>query len=267
MNKLKRRYGTWALVAGGALGLGAAYSRSLAKYGFNVIIVDRLVEKMRQLAEELQNQYKIEVLQSELDLNESGAAQQVYALADKVHCRLIVYNAAYGPVKAFRANTLDELDYYINVNSRTLLKLIHCIAGQERHGERSGFVIMSSLAGLWGTQLVAPYSATKAFDLALGEALYHELKDHGMDILVCCAGATDTPNYQNTKPAYGWPRPNVLSPEKVAAYALKNLGSGPLCIPGVSNKLTYFVLNHLLPKRWALFIMNRTMVRMYRHRL
>jgi short-subunit dehydrogenase len=263
MNQFRQKYGNWGVVAGGAIGLGAAFSRALAKRTINVVIIDKEKDHLKDLQAELRDQYQIEVAILQLDLSENAAAEEIYQVMDEKGCRLLVYNAAYGPVKKFISNTSDELDYYIDLNSRTPLKLSHLIANHQDHKEKFGLLIMSSLAGIWGTQLVAPYSATKAFDLGLGEALYHELKPLGIDVTVCCAGATDTPNYRSTGPQYGLIRPNILAPEKVAEKALDYLGMGPVVIPGFFNKLTYFMLNHLMPRKFALYLMNGTMRNMY----
>jgi short-subunit dehydrogenase len=123
---------------------------------------------------------------------------------------------------------------------------------------------MSSLAGLWGTQLVASYGATKAFTLNFAEALHHELKDENIDTMACIAGATATPAYLNTKPKYGLFKPRVMNPLYVADYALKNLGKKAYCIPGVSNKLTCFFMTRILTRSMAAGIINSTMGKMYR---
>ena len=122
---------------------------------------------------------------------------------------------------------------------------------------------MSSLAGFWGTQLVAPYSATKAFDFNLAEALHHELRADGIDVMACCPGATDTPGYRSSNPRYGWFKPSVMKPEDVAKGALKKLGKGAYYIPGFSNKLTFFLFSRVFPRKWAAGIFNNTMEQMY----
>jgi NADP-dependent 3-hydroxy acid dehydrogenase YdfG len=47
-------YGPWALVCGSADGLGAAYSRALAKRGLNLIMVDFQPKKLETLRHELE---------------------------------------------------------------------------------------------------------------------------------------------------------------------------------------------------------------------
>lgn len=122
---------------------------------------------------------------------------------------------------------------------------------------------MSSLAGLIGMQLVSPYAATKAFAWNLAEALHHELQQHKIDVMACIAGATATPAYLKTKPKYGWPKPAVMRPEEVTEQALNKLGKKVLFIPGFSNRLNYFILTRLMPRKMAASIANKTMAKMY----
>ena len=84
--------------------------------------------------------------------------------------------------------------------------------------------------------------------------------------MACIAGATSTPTYLKTKPAYGVFKPNVMSPENVVKASLSKLGKKKLYIPGFSNRLNYFVLLRLLPRSIASKIVNKTMAKMYAHR-
>ena len=198
------------------------------------------------------------------DLAQHNSAERLMEAIQKVDCRLVVFNAAYGPVKAFLHNTHEELDLYLDLNSRTPIHLLHrftkYLIDQQTSG---GAILMSSLAGLFGTQLVTPYSATKAFDFNLAEGLHYELKPHNIDILACCAGAMDTPNYQSTEPQYGRLKPNVMAPSDVAGPALQQLGRRPLFIPGFSNRLTYFLFTRIFSRKMATWLLNRTMGKMY----
>jgi len=124
---------------------------------------------------------------------------------------------------------------------------------------------MSSLAGLIGMHMVTSYAATKAFSWNLAEALHHELKPHHIDVMACIAGATATPAYMKTNPTYGLIKPSVMKPSTVAEAALKKLGKKTLFIPGYSNRLNYFILTRLLPRKIAAGIANGTMSKMYSH--
>jgi short-subunit dehydrogenase len=127
---------------------------------------------------------------------------------------------------------------------------------------RGGIVLMSSLAGTQGTAYVATYAATKAFNLVLGEGLWDELRDRGVDVLACRAGATRTPAYVSSNPAPG-PAP-VMEARPVAVAALDALGKGPSMVPGVLNGAVAFLMQRLMPRRAAVATMGKATRKMYR---
>lgn len=262
MKNLKK-YGSCALVAGAAEGLGAAFTNELAGQGFDLILVDKDESKLNKLADSLREIYSLNIRTCVIELAEKESAKKLRDLMKEAGCRLVIYNAAYGPVKKFLANSEEELHYYMDVNSRTPLLLIHSLALHKPGSEPVGFLLMSSMAGMLGTNLVAPYSATKAFNLNLSEGLYYELKPGGFDIMACIAGATDTPNFRSTNPSKSRFSPTPMSPEQVAHEALGKLGKQAYYIPGFSNKLTVFFLFRILGRKAALRIMNSTMRSMY----
>jgi short-subunit dehydrogenase len=265
MSDFAERFGQWGIVAGAAEGIGAAYCRELAREGLNVIMVDTNQTGMESLARELENESGIKTARLVLDLASPGAAERCMEMIIEHDSRLLIYNAAYSRVKPFLSAEPEELDLYLDVNARTPLKLVYSFAKRLADQKRSGgILLMSSLAGLWGTRLVASYSGTKAFNLALAEALSYEFRPRGIAISACCAGATATPGYLGTNPSYGLIRPSVMDPRRVAAIALKKLGKKTIILPGITNRMTYFFLTRILPRSLAAGLVNRTMKRTYR---
>ena len=262
----KEKYGTWGLVAGAAEGLGKAFSESLAKRGMHVILIDKIEDKLYATANHLEIQYGIQTKKLLLDLSVVSNISKIFESMQDLDCRLIVYNAAYGPVKPFLNNSSEELDYYIDLNNRMPIHLVFHFIQNLPEATSAGVILLSSLAGLFGTDLVAPYGATKAFNYNLAEGLYHEFHSKGIDILACCAGATDTPNFCATQPKYGFIKPSVTSPHFVAESTLKNLGKKGLYIPGFSNRLTYALITRLLSRKAASRLINKTMKNMYGYR-
>lgn len=262
--QFKNKYGPWALIAGSAEGLGEAWSTALAKRGINLIMVDHQQDKLMALSEKLCKEFNIETSSLHLDLSDSNASAQMMKMAEKHDCRLLIYNAAYSLIKPFTEHSEEELDYFIEINTRTQIKLVHAFSKlliAKNNG--GGIILMSSLAGLIGMRLVAPYAATKAFSWNLSEALSHELKEHQIDVMACIAGATATPAYNKTDPKYGKLKPLVMKPEDVAEAALNKLGKKTLFIPGFSNRMNYFILTRLLPRKFASRVANNTMKKMY----
>ena len=80
---------------------------------------------------------------------------------------------------------------------------------------------MTSLAASQGNPLLASYAASKAFELVLAEGLWAELRERGVDVLACRAGATRTPGYAASRPRRSVP---LMEPADVAEKALDALG-------------------------------------------
>jgi uncharacterized protein len=93
---------------------------------------------------------------------------------------------------------------------------------------------MSSVAGITSSPFAATYAGTKAFALAFGESLWGELKPHGIDVLTCVAGPTQTPTYSEVQTS-NFPKP--MDAGVVAEAALGALGKRTRVVPGWANKL------------------------------
>ena len=265
MNDFLKRFGQWGMVAGAAEGIGAAYCVELAKRGMNVIMVDVKEPEMASLAKKLEISYKVHIQTVGMDLAQKDAPEKCMAAMVGLDCRLLVYNAAYSRVKPFIASSREELDLYINVNTRTPEHLVYLFANRLKNGHQSGGVLlMASLAGIWGSKFVAAYSATKAFNMRLAEALSFEFRPYHIDICAVCAGATATPGYLGTNPAGGFPGPNVMQPGRVASIAMKKMGKKTIIIPGTGNRFNYFLLTRILPRSLSVRMVNFVMGRTYR---
>jgi len=260
----KKKYGPWCIVVGAAEGLGEAYTVALANRGMHIIMVDNQKTLLDTLSKQVELGFGIKTIQLHLDLREADAHEQMMQQIQKVDCRLLVYNAAFSLIKPFISHTTEELDLFIDINTRTQIKIVHqfsqYLIGKKQSG---GMILMSSLAGLIGMQLVVPYAASKAFAWNLAEALHHELTPYKIDIMACISGATATPAYLKTNPRYGVLKPSVMNPCRVAELALKKLGRKTLFIPGFSNRVNYFILTRIMPRKMAASIANKTMGNMY----
>ena len=66
-----RRYGPWAVIAGGSEGVGASLGVQLAERGVNVVLIARNGERLEQIAAELQERYGVETRTLAADLTSS----------------------------------------------------------------------------------------------------------------------------------------------------------------------------------------------------
>lgn len=258
------RYGEWALIAGAAEGIGAGFSEALARRGMNLVMADRNEKAMERLGLRIGETYKVNIRTVHVDMETSGAWKICIHAVSDIDCRMMVYVAAFTRVKPFLENSHDELERYIRVNNLTALHIIHGFAGPLRdRGKTGGIFLVSSLSGIIAPPLVAVYSGTKGFLLRFAESLRQELAPKGIDVGVCAAGITDTPTYNSSRPEKAFFTPAAMNPLKVAEYAIEKLGKGTISIPGLKNRMIYFILTRFLPRNMAVRIVGRQMIRMY----
>ncbi|MFP4484756.1 MAG: SDR family NAD(P)-dependent oxidoreductase [Spirochaetaceae bacterium] len=264
---MEARYGPWAVVAGASEGLGAAFAGELARRGFNLVLVARREEILRELAEDLQGRTGAEnrVVVGDLALEET--LRMVAEVCDEVDVGLLVYNAAAAPRGDFAGTGVEELRGAVAVNVAGPVELVHRLlplfarrSGAPDGGaaeRRAGIILMSSLAGDQGSPGVVTYAAGKAFTTVLGQGLWYELRPQGIDVTVCVAGAVRTPGLAAAREAGADEReaPGTLDPDAVVRAALAGLGRRAVVVPGVVNRLARFVMRRLLPSRAAVAIM------------
>jgi short-subunit dehydrogenase len=178
------------------------------------------------------------------------------AVADR-EIGLLVYNAAIGSVARFLATTPAQSMSMLDVNCRGPLLLVHTFVPHMVARGRGGVILMSSMSGNFGSEQLAVYAASKAFNLVLGDALWAELAPLGVDVLAVQPGSTRTPGWQSSQPPeLRGPGPHVMEPADVVATALAHLGDGPNVVPGEMNQQGVALLAGM-PRARAVKIVSR----------
>ncbi len=263
--KLREKYGKTALVAGASQGLGAAFSRYLAREGMDLVLVARRPDPLKELAEELIQDFGVQVQWISCDLATHEAAAKIQEELQGKEINLLVYNAAISYIGHFIEQGAEKTTQLALANMITPMNMIHTF-GPEMLAKRQGaIVLMGSLAGFQGSGYLSAYAASKAFNRILGESLWYEWKNKGVDVMTCCAGATSTPNYIDTKPEKtSIFAPKVQTPEAVVEECFKKLGKKPSIITGSGNKFASFIMQKLMPRKTAINTMGDNTRKMYR---
>ena len=246
---LRARYGEWALVAGASQGFGASFAVELARRGMNVVLVSRQGDRLEELAERLHTDHGVEARCLVFDLAGQDAAAKIGKAVADLDLGILIYNAAYVPVGRFLEVGEAALEQVVRVNVRGPLLLARSLLPAMSARGRGAVVLVSSLAGLQGAPRVAAYSASKAFNVILAEALWGELNEQGIDVSVCCAGAMPTPGYLAST---DWKSPGMLPPDEAARQTLNALGKGPRIVPGLINRLSAQLVGRLLTRKAAI---------------
>lgn len=235
------RYGPWALVAGASEGVGAAYARAIAERGLNVALLSRRQKVLDELASSVRSASGVETRTVAIDLSETNAAAKVLDATDGLDIGMVMYGAGADPnYEPFLDQPIGDSMRLVQRNCMTPLELCHGFAASLVTRGKGGIVLVSSGAGFAGARNMVAYGSSKAFDTVMGESLWAELHDKGVDVLVAVLGATDTPAFRRTlmrrgllsDPDDGAPIPGTANPEEVVAEVLENLTNGPTLLVG-----------------------------------
>jgi short-subunit dehydrogenase len=243
-------------VAGASEGIGEHAARQLAAAGVSVVLLARRIEVLDALRQSiLAESPDVEIRCQAIDLADDDAPSRVLAAVDGLEVGLLFYNAGadVGPC-AFVDRPLDDVLGMVRRNVVTPTALIHSLASAMRTRGRGGIVVIGSMAGVVGSALVATYSATKAYQQVLGEGLWRELRDSGVDVVTVLAGATATPAHERTGAVASADYP-PMRPDDVARNAIAALGAGP--VRGASDDLdASFAYLRTLPRDQGVELMS-----------
>ncbi len=227
----RHSYGPWAVIAGASDGTGAGYAHRLAAMGINLLLVARRAEALASLARELETRHGVATRTLALDLMTDDAGERMLAEAADIDVGLYVSNAgADGGGTAFLGSPVERWQNVINMNVRTVATAAHGFGARLAARGRGGLLLMSSLAALGGQPWLAMYSATKAFEMVLTEALWAELADAGVHVLSVLAPAMTTPTFHRGVAGTRFDLSMAFDPDDVVADALAHLPHGPLLI-------------------------------------
>lgn len=244
---IKPHPGEWALVTGSTAGIGREFAHQLAARGFNLALLARDRDALAAQCNDLATTHNIETRAVPCDLAAADYLDVITAATDKLPVSLLVNNAGAASYHGrFLQRTAEELEDCLRLNTRVQLRLIQHFAQRMAAAGGGAIIQVSSVAGHMSMPFMAEYSASKAYQLTLGEALHYELKDHNIDFLTLSPGATRTRRIN-----FG------MAPEPVVSAALAALGRQPCVIPGWRNRWSAFLHRHLTSRRAAVERMGR----------
>lgn len=240
-----------ALITGASSGIGAAFARSLASQGYDLVLVARREERLRSLADEVQREFNVSAQVFPADLSKPAEVHRLETLvADLGDLEILINNAGFGVPGKFAEVQAERNAEMIQVHVLATVRLCRAaLPGMITRG-RGSIINVSSIAAFTASPRNATYSATKAYLNIFSEALQDELKGTGVRVQALCPGLTytefhDRPGYEDYKrrfPEFLW-----MSAEDVVRKSLDALKKGRvICIPGFKNRLVVATIRNRL---------------------
>lgn len=188
--------GKIVFISGASSGIGKACAENFANAGAHLILCARDIEKIREIASALRNQYQIEILTCKLDVQDKKAVNEVIdGLPENWRkIDILVNNAglARGLEKLHQGDT-DDWDAMIDTNVKGLLYLTRKIVPFMLENQVNGHVInIGSIAGIHAYPGGAVYCATKAAVKFISDGLRMDVVDKPIRVTNVQPGMVET---------------------------------------------------------------------------
>jgi len=241
----------FAVVTGASSGIGREFARLLAADGYDLMIVARSTDKLKELKASLEKKHQVNVMVLSKDLS---VLENVPVVAEKLQKRkvdVLINNAGFGDFGRFTETDWKKEEAMMNLNMQALTLLSKRFAKKMTHQQSGKILNVASTAAFQPGPFMAVYFATKAYVLSFTQALANELKDVGVSVTALCPPATAT-GFQSEahmeESGLVENRSSLMSAEKVAEYGYRSLMKGRvIAVPGFKNRLLIF-LQRFLPR-------------------
>ncbi|HVV64353.1 MAG TPA: glucose 1-dehydrogenase [Rhizomicrobium sp.] len=173
-----------ALVTGSTKGIGEAIARRMAEHGAKVVVSSRKADACEKVAADI-NRERGESVAAPIPCN-INYKEQLQALVDATRKKfgridILVCNAAinpyYGPMTGIPDEAFDKI---MGANIRSNHWLCSMVLPEMVERKDGAIVIVSSIGGLRGSQVLGAYCISKAADMQLARNIAVEYGPHNI---------------------------------------------------------------------------------------
>ena len=235
-----------ALVTGGTSGIGAAFARSLARRGFDLVLVARDESRLAQTARDLSTEHgvQVETLTADLSVREDllRVAERLGSTTRPVD--MLVNNAGFSVKTRYLDEDTAQHEAGFEVMGAVVRRL-SAAAARAMTARGSGWIV--NVCSVSGLVSMGEYSAIKAYTTTMTESLAVELHGTGVHVTALLPGWVRTEFHSragitgSSIPDFMW-----LDADRLVEEALADVARGKvLSVPSLRYKVMVTALRHL----------------------
>lgn len=186
--------GKTAIITGASSGIGLGIARKLSQNGVNVVLAARTIEKLTEIADEINKANKGKALAVQTDISKQ---EDVKGLVNKAketfnEIDILVNNAGQMLSAPVRSGKVSEWETMIDVNIKGVLYSIDAVLPSLVERKTGHLINVASVSGFEVTKHSTVYSATKYAVRAISTGLEKELARTGVRVTNISPGMVDT---------------------------------------------------------------------------
>jgi NAD(P)-dependent dehydrogenase (short-subunit alcohol dehydrogenase family) len=201
--------GPIALVTGASSGIGRASASALVKAGFTVVGTSRSAARATPLDG---------VLFLDLDVASDASVERLVEEVIERFGRIdvLVNNAGIGAAAAAEESSTDQAKDIFEVNVFGVIRMTNAVLPHMRSQGAGRIINVSSVLGLIPAPFMAVYAATKHSVEGFSESVDHEVREHGVRVLLVEPGYTKSQFEANS----------IAPDQPLASYAARRQVAG-----------------------------------------
>eukprot|EP00388_Colpodella_angusta_P022002 GDKJ01056112.1.p1 GENE.GDKJ01056112.1~~GDKJ01056112.1.p1 ORF type:complete len:310 (+),score=16.24 GDKJ01056112.1:31-930(+) len=241
-----------ALITGATSGIGFELAKRFAEEGYNLILVARNMENLKQTAADIKSSAGLVTTHLiAADLFEKDAASDIYSRTQELGLTVdvLVNNAGQGEWGLFTDTALTREIDIIQLNIVSLVSLTKYYLKEMVERNDGKILLLASSISKVPSPYMAIYAATKSFVLTFAEGIAEEVSGTGVTVTALQPDATDTDFFHKAKAENSvvYRETSLVDPKEVAVAAFKGLmNNEQVIVPGISNKLQK-AMNTIMP--------------------
>jgi hypothetical protein len=182
------------LITGASSGIGECTAWAFASSQYELYLTARREERLVQVAKacEAQGARRVVVRSHDLSIAGQGTAVVRDCIEELGGLDILICNAGFGIYGPIEEIPPEDMAHIWQVNFQSGYESIHAALPHLLQQKKGHIVWVSSILGKKAFPFSGSYCATKFAQVAVGEALWGELKGTGVGISVVCPGYTSS---------------------------------------------------------------------------